>query len=377
MNVMRVLLIDPNSVREAEQTKAAALAQRGFEVTLLAPRRFKENYAWLRTQVPARAPYRTVLGSMPGKPPNRCIFINARPEAMAGGIDAILVLADENFWLTFQALIWRQLYCPKALFICHSWQNLDFDHRHFPQPMRALYELDSWMERRVFRRASAIITRNQEALGVLRRRGYEGVLAHIPWAVDTSRFRPMPRKSHKRYRIGFVGRFIEDKGVLDLAAAGRIMKSPHRLVLVGGGPLQPELEQAARQSGGSLELRPVADHADMPRVLNDFDVLVLPSRTGAYWKEQFGRTLAEAMACGVAVLGSDSGAIPDVVGGAGLIFPERDHAALARALDELADPETRRRLGGAGVRRAREKFSWQAWAQNTHTLINQLKEIRR
>ena len=373
---MRLLLIDPNSVRMAEQTKAAALARCGLEVTLLAPRRFKENYAWLRTQVPQSAPYRTVLGSMPGKPPNRCIFLNGRPEAMAAGADALLVLADENFWLTYQALIWHRLFCPSALFLCHSWQNMDFNRRHYPQPARALYELDTWMERQVFKRAGAIITRNQEAVGVLRRRGYRGLLRHIPWAVDVEHFRPLPMERGRPYTIGFVGRFIAEKGILDLAAASRMMKADHRLVLVGGGPLKKELESLARDSDGRLELAPVTDHARMPRVLNGFDVLVLPSRTGPYWKEQFGRTLAEAMACGLAVVGSDSGAIPDVIGEAGRVFPEGDHAALASALDDLASVELRRKLGARGVQRAREHFSWTAWARKTVSLLNQIKETR-
>jgi glycosyltransferase involved in cell wall biosynthesis len=372
---MRLLLIDPNSVRPAEQTKAAALAECGLEVTLFAPRRFKENYTWLHTRIPQNAPYRMVLGSMPGKPPNRCIFLSGRPEAMAGGVDAVLVLADENFWLTFQALIWQRLYYPEAIFLCHSWQNLDFTRRHFPQPVRALYELDTWMERRVFTRTAAIITRNREALGVLRRRGYNGRLKHIPWAVDVEHFRPLPAERKERpYTIGYVGRFIAEKGILDLAAASRIMETSHQAVLVGGGPLQNELEQAAGESEGRLQIRPVADHGNMPGVLNSFDVLVLPSRTGPYWKEQFGRTLAEAMACGIPVVGSSSGAIPDVVGDAGLIFPEGDQAGLARILDDLAEPSLRAKLGAAGLTRARERFSWQAWASQTLSLINEIKE---
>ena len=61
------------------------------------------------------------------------------------------------------------------------------------------------------------------------------------------------------------------------------------------------------------------------------DVSVLPSLTRPNWKEQFGRTLAEAMSCETPVIGSDSGEIPHVIGDAGLIFKEGDAQALAGA----------------------------------------------
>ena len=51
--------------------------------------------------------------------------------------------------------------------------------------------------------------------------------------------------------------------------------------------------------------------------------LVLPSRTTPRWKEQFGRVLIEAMACGVPPVGSDSGEIPHVIDDAGLVFRGR------------------------------------------------------
>ena len=75
--------------------------------------------------------------------------------------------------------------------------------------------------------------------------------------------------------------------------------------------------------------------------------------TRANWKEQFGRVLVEAMASGVAVIGSDSGAIPGVIGDAGLIVPEGDEAALTRAIKDVRD---RTALRDTLVARGRERF---------------------
>ena len=69
-------------------------------------------------------------------------------------------------------------------------------------------------------------------------------------------------------------------------------------------------------------------HDDVPEHLNAMDVMCAPSQTTARWREQFGRMLIEAMACGVPVLASRSGEIPHVVGDAGLLVDERDVAAV-------------------------------------------------
>jgi glycosyltransferase involved in cell wall biosynthesis len=88
------------------------------------------------------------------------------------------------------------------------------------------------------------------------------------------------------------------------------------------------------------------------------DVLCAPSQTTPRWKEQLGRMLIEATACGVAVIGSDSGEIPHVVGDAGMIVPEADEVAWTRAIDRLlADSAHRRALAEAGLRRVGAHFA--------------------
>ncbi|HTA77328.1 MAG TPA: glycosyltransferase family 4 protein, partial [bacterium] len=71
--------------------------------------------------------------------------------------------------------------------------------------------------------------------------------------------------------------------------------------------------------------------------------LVLPSLTTPKWKEQFGRVLIEAQACAVPVVGSDSGAIPEVIGKAGLIYPEGNVVQLAAKLRQLKNSKTLRK----------------------------------
>jgi glycosyltransferase involved in cell wall biosynthesis len=96
----------------------------------------------------------------------------------------------------------------------------------------------------------------------------------------------------------------------------------------------------------------------MPAYYGQLDVLVVPSRALPNWKEQFGRVLVEAMACGVPVIGSDSGEIPNVIADAGLVFPENDVAGLRSHLLELQQrPELRRELSQRGRQRVLDHYT--------------------
>jgi glycosyltransferase involved in cell wall biosynthesis len=100
-------------------------------------------------------------------------------------------------------------------------------------------------------------------------------------------------------------------------------------------------------------------HSEMPRWLNAMSVLCAPSQTTATWREQFGRMSIEAMASGVAVIASDSGEIPHVVGDAGIIVPERDAHAWTDAIDRLLqDDDFREDLVVRGLERATRCFAW-------------------
>jgi glycosyltransferase involved in cell wall biosynthesis len=100
-------------------------------------------------------------------------------------------------------------------------------------------------------------------------------------------------------------------------------------------------------------------HDQVPDHLNAMDVLAAPSQTTRRWREQFGRMLLEAMACGVPALASESGEIPHVVADAGRIVPEDEEDAWVAALGELiTTPKARAMLRERGLNRARTNFAW-------------------
>lgn len=166
--------------------------------------------------------------------------------------------------------------------------------------------------------------------------------------------------------VGFVGRLVPEKGVDVLAATVDSLPADIRLRVVGDGPLRPLLESL----GSRVELLGLQPHDAVWRALAACDCLVLPSRSTPGWREQFGYVLGEAMALGLPCVGSDSGAIPEVIGPAGIVVPEGDEVALAQALRRLADdPALRSRLAEVARERFRTEFSLDACARKLALLL--------
>ncbi|MFN3704672.1 MAG: glycosyltransferase [Thermoflexales bacterium] len=254
--------------------------------------------------------------------------------------------------------------------VAFTWENL---FRRGRGPLR-------WVERFTLRHVDWMIAGNLEAADVVRWRGYSGPVTVIPQVgLDPSHFdrdvlTPPPRH-HGEFRIGFVGRLVPEKGVLDLWEAFLPLADRAVVVLIGEGPLRDVIRQKAAAAGvmHRVEMPGFVPYAEMPAWLRTLDVLVLPSRTTPIWKEQFGHVLAEAMLAGVPVVGSDSGAIPETVGDAGLLFPEGDIGALRERLAFLLDhPAERQRLAQAGQRRAFARFTDAAIAQATLQVYEQV-----
>jgi glycosyltransferase involved in cell wall biosynthesis len=275
---------------------------------------------------------------------------------------AVAFLEQEPFALS--ALQWgRALASLRIPFGVQMDENLD---RVMPPAVRTA-------RRWVLEHAAFVAARSPDAAALAERWGATGEVAVVPHAVPA--WGPEPASpARDTFTIGFAGRLVEEKGILDLTAAVCQMRAAKRLLVVGSGPLAPRLRELQRE-GAPIELREGVSHGEMPAIFAEMDVLVLPSRTTPDWAEQFGRVIVEALWSGVPVVGSDSGAIPWVLEttGGGKVFPEGDVGRLAAALDELAsDPAVRRRLAETGGRVARERFGRAAAASALEQVLHKL-----
>jgi glycosyltransferase involved in cell wall biosynthesis len=172
--------------------------------------------------------------------------------------------------------------------------------------------------------------------------------------IDLSRFNPRSTPSEGPLRICFVGRFVEKKGIEYAIRA----YAPHasedvRLDIIGDGPLAGELQALVARLGvdrfvsflGVLPPEKVAEH------LSASDILVAPSVVTRIGDRESGLIVAkEASACGVPVVATVHGGLPDIVedGQTGFLVPERDVQRLSERLGRLiASPALRKQMGVA------------------------------
>jgi glycosyltransferase involved in cell wall biosynthesis len=260
-----------------------------------------------------------------------------------------------------------------------TFQNID---KQYPWPLGAF-------ERYTMGRADGWVAFGRTVHDALSgRAGYAGKPSCvIPPGVDMDRLRPDPAAGQSiRDRagwsrgdrvVGYLGRFVEQKGLGLLMEALRRSASDWRALFVGGGPLEPQLRQFGDQFPGRVHVETGVPHDEVPAWLNAMTLLCAPSQTTRGWREQFGRMLIEAMACGVPVVASDSGEMPSVVGDAGVVVAERDVAAWTAAIDRLLGSDAALREHAArGLERASTRFAWPVVAREHLMFFDTLMDGR-
>lgn len=198
-----------------------------------------------------------------------------------------------------------------------------------------------------------------------------------------------------RPSVIFVGRITRQKGLPYLLAAMRLLPPEVQLILCAGAPDTPEI-LAEVQAGvaalqaertGVIWIDRLLSQPELAALLSASTTFVCPS---VY--EPLGIVNLEAMACGLPVVGTATGGIPEVVAdgvtgrlvpikqlddGTGTpVEPERFVADLAAALTAVvADPQTARVMGLAGRRRAEAEFSWASIAERTRAIYAELVDV--
>jgi glycosyltransferase involved in cell wall biosynthesis len=269
---------------------------------------------------------------------------------------------EESFnFATFQAMQLGVQHRARCCF--YNYANIE---RRYPPPFGTF-------ERYNLQHAAAALCANHEAAAIVRNHGYAGPLHIVPqFGIDPDLFRPAPEPlSPEPFRISYFGRMVASKGVLDLLDALPQLPPFVQLELIGDGDLVPQIEARIEQYGldDRVTLRPRVPSGAIAEEMRRLHAFVLPSRTTARWKEQFGRVLVEAMASGVPPIGSSSGEIPHVIGEAGLVFEEGNVAELAATIKTLIDePERRTELAQRGRERALQHYTHRAIARRHYDI---------
>jgi glycosyltransferase involved in cell wall biosynthesis/GT2 family glycosyltransferase len=262
--------------------------------------------------------------------------------------DLIDLHEEPNALATAEILIMRRLKGLNTPFVLYSAQNIE---KRYPIPFR-------WIERYALRHASGVYVCNVEAGRILHSKGLSAPARLIGLGLDLEQFSPANRNSPtKPLHVGYVGRLDAYKGVSTLLDAAA--EAPDWTVtIVGGGPQTDYLVRQCEQLGISNRVQ-FKGHlgADLPALYRELDVVVIPSLPTRSWLEQFCRVAIEAMASGVPVVGSRSGAIPDVVADAGILFEPGNAAEIRDAVVAATEPSRWHELRAAGLRRA-QQYGW-------------------
>ncbi|MBI5588697.1 MAG: glycosyltransferase family 4 protein [Deltaproteobacteria bacterium] len=365
---MKVLIVSHSCVVKENQKKIEALAAlKEAQITLLIPSEWRETLRDIQAEKTSDDNYRIITSK---------VFFNGHTggflfppvlvrKLLKEGFDIIHLEEEPHSAVAFQFTLFNNL-ISKSKVVIFTWENL-FVERKFPRSLLESYVLKS---------ADRLIAGNSDGRAVMEKKGFRGPVDIVPlMGVDTEFFKSREENRLKEslglsgnFVVGYIGRLVPDKGLANLVDAVNSVGGDVRCLLIGRGKFKEELTGRI-QAAGKTERFVFIDtvlHHEVPQYLNVMDCLVLPSLTTPSWKEQFGHVLIEAMSSGVPVAGSDSGAIPEVIGDAGLIFREGDTEGLTECIKRLMENgELRSGYSKKGRTRVLEQYSHEKIAGRT------------
>ena len=326
--------------------------------------------------------------------------------------DIVHVEQGDNAFCYFQLILLSKILRLKTKFVFFTWVN--WQHK-WSLKYRFIW---SFIEKFNLKNSCGAIVGNCEAEKVLRNKNFLKPVEILPQlGVNEKYFKPVclaehksdgfdfVRSSHKatmdyahhersprsvhpavpdgvlcevwdpgsnKFKIGFIGRIVKEKGVFDLVKAFSLIDQKDnkwQLVFVGDGKEKENLIKFVKINNlqNSIEFLPAVSHENIGKILNQFDIFVLPSYDIPEWKEQFGHVLIEAMACKIPVIGSTGGNIPNVINDAGLIFKQGDINDLATKLKNLMfDVKLRNYFADKGYERYKNNFSYEFITDKTY-----------
>lgn len=191
---------------------------------------------------------------------------------------------------------------------------------------------------------------NKEGREIFSKKGYADKVIQIPLGYNEKYFYPKPdaqlafKEKHAISRdttiISYFGRIVEEKGIHLLIDALERLKNENWFFMIDSfeadGAYQEGLMERLNSevfSGKLLKFE--AEHGEIAKYMQVTDITVAPSLCTPQYKEQYGRVIPEAMACGSVVISSDSGQLPDLVGDAGMVFENGNVLSLTEKISFL------------------------------------------
>lgn len=280
----------------------------------------------------------------------------------------------------FESLLLLKRFRPGAACVFYSAQNIN---KRYPPPFR-------WSERFVYNNCQAAYPCSISVRDVLLAKGFQKPSPVIPLGVNIVEFsahaQALNIAESDCFVVGYTGRVEACKGIgYLLHAIAWLQKAMTEqefskivLAVAGSGSSEAEFKTLASELGIAQNVKWLGPlpAAKMPNFYRSCNTIVVPSMSTPTWREQFGRVPVEAMACGIPVISSNSGSLPEVVADAGIIVPEQDSEALGKALKLLINSEAeQKRLSAIGLKHVLAHYTWKEVANAMHGLY--LKATKR
>ncbi len=348
-----------------------------WEVTAVAPSYFRGELRDIHLEKQANEPSQLeAVNAYFTKRPHVMLYGSRLRELLSRKWDLVHCWEEPYVLAGGQVARWTPRQVPLVFWTA---QNIS---KTYPPPF-------NWIERFCIERCSGWLACGTSTVETLLPRGYgRKPYRVLPLGVDLNDFQPDPDARNEIRRqlnwskedtvvVGYLGRFVPEKGLRVLSQALDRVPSQWRALFVGSGELEQELRDWGMRYGDQVRIVTNVKHDEVPSYLNTMDVLCAPSQTTPQWREQLGRMLIEAFACGVPVVASDSGEIPYVVEDAGIIVAEADTKAWARELTAILDDASRRaELSKRGLERAHTVYAWEKIAYQHLSFFDELLQSK-
>lgn len=370
---LRVVRIAHASLTPALRGRERALARCFPEIDMevITPPRWREAEVEVETEPDEYFPVRTARTFLSGH--IQLFGYDPRPiiEAFRRHKPHIIDMNHEPYSVPCaEVLALRNSFAPQAHVVMQTAQNI---LKKYPLPF-------SLMEKRAFRQVSAAYMCSETVREVLQVKGFNKPMRIAPFGVDLDLFKPVERDVTETFTVGYIGRLLPAKGLLILVdALAQIKNEKWQLLIVGDGPERAAAERRVAEHGlrDRCKFVGAVPYDETPAYFQKIDVLVVPTITTKNIREQFGRVIVEAMACKVPVIGSTCGAIPEVIGDAGMVVPENDPTALAKALQRIInDGNLQKRFAKAGRERVEKLFTWERVAERIYDVYREVLNCR-
>lgn len=327
---MKVLFVSHSSVLKYHQQKLVILAKKfGVELYLVTPPYWFEGGAKVE-------PFK-------GNPEIKCVpgeaFVMRKkmfhfymnPGKIVEQVNPDIIHIEE---IPFNVACWQFVNegrKRKKKIVFFTWENI----------RRKLNPVYNFFWNHNIKHADAIITGNEEGRYIINEKGFTREVHVLPqYGINIEDFageKELYPKAGEKFNVAFIGRLVPEKGIETLLeAAGGVKNININIIGAGDEEYIKRLQSlTVNRQLSTVNFAGRKDNSEIPVILKKTHIVVLPSETRPHWKEQFGRVLVEAFASRTAVIGSDSGEIPNVIKDAGIVFREKDEQGLRQALVKM------------------------------------------